>query len=167
MNWEAVGAIGEIVGATGVIVSLVYLAAQIRHSNRQVDEQSRSSQLASAAAVARGFADFRRSFIHDSELTAIWVKGGNELDELTPEERLRFDYSAVELFWSWAMVWLYTQQGVFDPIIADQTMKNLELYVTLPGIRKWWFESGHRAEYPEGFASDVDTILKKKHTLNV
>jgi hypothetical protein len=30
MNWEALGAIGEIVGAVAVIVTLRYLAVQIR-----------------------------------------------------------------------------------------------------------------------------------------
>ena len=30
MNWEAIGAIGEVVGAVAVIVSILYLAAQVR-----------------------------------------------------------------------------------------------------------------------------------------
>lgn len=34
MNWNAIGAIREILGAVGVIISLVYLAGQIR-GNRQ------------------------------------------------------------------------------------------------------------------------------------
>ena len=33
MNWDAVGAVAEVVGALGVIISLVYLALQIRQSN--------------------------------------------------------------------------------------------------------------------------------------
>jgi hypothetical protein len=32
MNWDAVGAIGEIVGATAVVVTLIYLAVQVRQS---------------------------------------------------------------------------------------------------------------------------------------
>ena len=36
MNWEALGAIGELVGAVAVIVTLVYLAAQIRQNNRSL-----------------------------------------------------------------------------------------------------------------------------------
>ena len=36
MNWEAAGAIGEIVGAAGVIVTLVYLAVQIRQNTRSL-----------------------------------------------------------------------------------------------------------------------------------
>ena len=33
MNWEAAGAVGEIVGAVAVLITLVYLAAQIKQSN--------------------------------------------------------------------------------------------------------------------------------------
>jgi len=34
MNWDMIGAIGEIAGALAVVASLVYLARQIRFSNR-------------------------------------------------------------------------------------------------------------------------------------
>ena len=30
MNWDAIGAVGEIVGASAVVLSLAYLAVQIR-----------------------------------------------------------------------------------------------------------------------------------------
>ena len=32
MNWEAIGAIGEITGALAVVVTLVYLSFQLRHN---------------------------------------------------------------------------------------------------------------------------------------
>ena len=32
MNWDAIGAIGEIIGAAGVISTLIYLAIQIRQN---------------------------------------------------------------------------------------------------------------------------------------
>jgi hypothetical protein len=34
MNWEALGAIGEIVGTVAVVVTLGYLAVQIRQNTR-------------------------------------------------------------------------------------------------------------------------------------
>ena len=43
MNWEVAAAIAEVIGATGVIVSLVYLAVQIKDSNRVARAQSRHS----------------------------------------------------------------------------------------------------------------------------
>ena len=42
MNWEAIGAVGEILGAAGVIVTLVYLARQIHVSNRAAVRARRS-----------------------------------------------------------------------------------------------------------------------------
>ena len=35
MNWDAVAASSEILAAIGVVVSLLYVAAQITQSNRQ------------------------------------------------------------------------------------------------------------------------------------
>ena len=32
MNWEAIGVVAEVVGAAGVIITLVYLAIQIRQN---------------------------------------------------------------------------------------------------------------------------------------
>ena len=34
MNWEAIGAIGEVLGAVGVVVTLAYLAFQIRQNTQ-------------------------------------------------------------------------------------------------------------------------------------
>jgi hypothetical protein len=34
MNWEAIGAIGEVGGAIAVVATLLYLAAQIRQNKR-------------------------------------------------------------------------------------------------------------------------------------
>jgi hypothetical protein len=35
MNWEAITAVGQIVGAVGVIISVIYLAQQVRSNSRQ------------------------------------------------------------------------------------------------------------------------------------
>ena len=37
MNWEALGAVSETLGAIGVIVTLIYLAIQVKHSKHSVD----------------------------------------------------------------------------------------------------------------------------------
>ena len=36
MNWDAIGAIGEIVGAVAVVVTLGYLIVQVRQSRKVV-----------------------------------------------------------------------------------------------------------------------------------
>jgi len=41
MNWEAIGSIGEVVGAIAVLVTLVYLTLQVRQGNRLMQAQYR------------------------------------------------------------------------------------------------------------------------------
>ena len=43
MNWDAIGAIAELLGAVGVIASLVYLAGQIRQNSRLVRSSTTSA----------------------------------------------------------------------------------------------------------------------------
>jgi hypothetical protein len=50
MNWDAVGAVGEILVAAAVVVSLIYLAAQIRNQNRE----SRLSAMLEISGSSRG-----------------------------------------------------------------------------------------------------------------
>jgi len=40
MTWEALGAIGEIVGALAVLATLYYLAAQIKMQNRELEKSN-------------------------------------------------------------------------------------------------------------------------------
>ena len=46
MNWEAIGAIGEIVGAMAVVLSLIYLAIQVRQNSNMARAESQLRLLA-------------------------------------------------------------------------------------------------------------------------
>lgn len=49
MNWEAIGALGEIAGAVAVIVTLLYLAKQIRQNSKSLD---RANEFAQASSIS-------------------------------------------------------------------------------------------------------------------
>ena len=53
MNWDAIGAIGEIVGAIAVIVTIGYLALQMRRNTRSV-------RSAAAQQILEGLAEFNQ-----------------------------------------------------------------------------------------------------------
>lgn len=36
MNWEAIGAVANVLAAIGVIATLIYLSIQIRQNNKQL-----------------------------------------------------------------------------------------------------------------------------------
>ena len=44
MDWEAIGAVGEILGAIAVVATLAYLAIQIRHAKETAADVNRLSR---------------------------------------------------------------------------------------------------------------------------
>ena len=60
MNWDALGAIAELLGAAGVIASLLYLAVQVRQNTRQ-------TRLAAQQATVRELGVALRAQAQDRE----------------------------------------------------------------------------------------------------
>jgi hypothetical protein len=79
MNWEAIGAVGEILGAAGVIITLVYLAGQLRQNTRAL----RSESYQHWNEVASSYAQFTAQYaVELSEIEEL-----SSLDQLTPEQQ--------------------------------------------------------------------------------
>jgi hypothetical protein len=85
MNWEAIGAVGEILGAVAVFLSLIYLAVQIRGSTKQ-------SRAAMVQAIASDFAQTHDPYLLNSELAEIVVKLGDN-ETLSPTEQRQWESS--------------------------------------------------------------------------
>jgi hypothetical protein len=71
MNWEALGAIGEIVGAVAVVVTIAYLAVQIRQNTRAV----KSSVFSELQSEVRQQAF---SLANDEDLARIWRQANED-----------------------------------------------------------------------------------------
>ena len=41
MNWDAIGSIAEVIGALAVLITLAYLAVQVRQNSTQLREAAR------------------------------------------------------------------------------------------------------------------------------
>ena len=85
MNWEALGAIGEIVGAVAVVLTLGYLAVQIRQNNRSLHQ-------AALQETARCANDFSSLLVRDPDLNRIYSKGISDYSSLSGEELSQFSH---------------------------------------------------------------------------
>ena len=83
MNWDAIGAIGEVVGAVAVISTLIYLAVQIRQSNRNLAE-------ATSASIIQSFASINSRISSDEQFAELFIRGRDDIDALNPVELERF-----------------------------------------------------------------------------
>ena len=84
LNWDAIGAIGEIVGAVAVVVTLIYLSLQLRHYNKGL-------RSATFHTTMREFNQINISQL-DPALAGLVDKGLADLDSLTELEKYQFGW---------------------------------------------------------------------------
>lgn len=162
MNWDAVGALAELLGAIGVIVSLVYLSVQIRQNTRQIGEHSRELRIAALDAIASSFSRFRDPLIRDPELAALWLKGIEDYDALDPVEQVRISRLFQELFFAHQNTWTrYTEGATAEHVWHDQ-QGSIAANLRHPGIRTWWGRT--RAIYNDEFEKVVEAMMRDERT---
>jgi hypothetical protein len=83
MNWEMISAVGQMLGALGVIISIVYLAAQIRNQNNE-------SRRAAMNVLTTHWSDLNRSLVENPDLAALWIRALQSFDQLDGTSKLRF-----------------------------------------------------------------------------
>src|SRR4051812_37312175 len=83
MKWEMISAIGQMLGAVGVIISIVYLAAQIRNQNKE-------SQRAAMNVLTTHWSDLNRTLVENPEMVVLWLRALRDFDDLDAQSKLRF-----------------------------------------------------------------------------
>ena len=112
MNWDAAGAIGEIVGAFAVLITLVYLAKQIRHS----------TDVSKVTVYHEAIAQIVHSGL-EPDFSSLLVKSQSG-EALSPEEQTRsFALATAFIFGHEILLHLFRQgqvdQQLWDNIIAN------------------------------------------------
>ena len=83
MSIQDLGSIGELVAAIATVATLLYLASQIRHSNKALAESTSGSINASYASINSRISS-------DAEFAELFIRGRRELAALDPVELERF-----------------------------------------------------------------------------
>jgi len=154
MNWEAIGAIGEVAGAIAVVATLFYLAAQIRQNSREIVD-SRTQGILELMIKTR-------SELAEGRIAEIQVKIDAE-EELSPEEELRFRAHRAENMNIWEAYHFNSRAGKINSDL-DEVMES-RLTFSLAGDRPasvknraLWEQT--RTLYSTQFRNFVDSLIE-------
>lgn len=142
MNWDAVGALAELAGAFGVIVTLGYLAVQIRQNSKLLS--------ASAADSSRdAYNELGRILGTSTDAARVYTAGMEDPTSLSPEETTQF-HSLCHLAVN------AVHQGFRSGLdMAD----DCRFLMKQAGYRHYW---DHRSDvYPEDFRELVSRFIGK------
>jgi len=153
MSWDAVGAIGEVVGAIAVVITLIYLAVQIKQNRQDV-------QTSNFHRVADSFNELNRQIAGDAELARILNEGFANYNELSDVEKTQFGM----IFLTCARVYdsLYHQirRGTGDKELWESELGTLRWFCSMPGYRNWWLDNNFR--FSKSFTDLMNELISEK-----
>jgi len=139
MNWEALGAIGEIVGALAVVATLIYLAVQIRVANKQ-------AELESLRHTWDSLNQFCDALTTSKETASIVNRGRVSLEHLDADEALMFEHLHIRLLntlESWHLQIVRTSPPGEYRNTQLQNLSGIATgYFSFPGTRELWSRIG-------------------------
>src|SRR2546423_14228679 len=87
MNWDAINAVSQLISSIAVVVSVLYLAVQLRSSTRV----ARVAAMDVAAAALR---EVTKPFMENAELGRVWRTGLQKLNALAADQQARLFHAA-------------------------------------------------------------------------
>ena len=150
LNWEAIGAVGEILGAVAVVVTLLYLARQTKVSGRATVSASRS---ASAIAIS----ELDRDIARDPELARIFLKSTQpEMADYDDLDWVRFTTFARSFIGLIEEQYIQSLQGTTDPEIAEIHIAAIIGLLEYPAWREFWNIETRGDAWRQGFLDAVN-----------
>jgi len=157
LNWEAIGAIGEIVGAAGVIVTLVYLSVQLRQSIKASKVTAIQNSMENSARLSELLAT-------DDDLARVFWLGLSSPDELGADERRKF-VNTLNVFMRRESVAYYLhKEGTMPDALWNARVATLTGSLNQPGL-KLYLEAAAES-LPKDFREFVLELSKSETTMS-
>ncbi len=149
INWETVGAMGEMFGAVGVLASMIYFATQLRFNA----DVTRDATTYNIMQLAINF----RAESYSGELAEIRLKAatGAQLSDL---ESLKFEGYLSALFELTELVFMAYGKKKVDAEYMAAWDKRILAAMSMPRIQQFWGRT--KAGYRPSFARYVDELLE-------
>ena len=150
MNWEAIGAIGEIMAAAGVIGSLVFVGWQMLQNTNALHTATSHSHMEIYTSLSMSIAENR-------ELATLWSSGLADFSSLDDVDRVRFIALASSAFRYYETSYVQHSKGNLDDELWNNIEKQLRDMTATPGVVSWWELRRHW--YSVRFSSLVESLI--------
>lgn len=162
MNWDAIGAAGELVGAIAVFVTLLYLARQVRISNL-AERQSAQRELMEASR------DLIGQLSKDERLANIYLRGSARDPGLTNSEVVQYRSFLMQMVMLWErLYWLKRDGKIDDWLWANNSMNRKEI-MSSPGFKSYFNDRKHTfsKEFVDSMEIEVNSLTSSYRPLGI
>ena len=148
MSIEDLGSIGEFLSSIAVLVSLVYLAIQIRSST----ETARTSTYQS---VVSDFGALNRAMASTPDLSGMFANAMEDFESLSAEEKARISQLFFVCFHYFENMYYQYRKGYLENDVWIGWKRLMLTYHSRPGFQSWW--SIRRDVFSQSFVDFLHT----------
>ena len=152
MNLETLGNLGEFVSAIAVVISLIYLALQVRHNTRSVRTENYARALERVSSM-------QSRLSQDGDFCALFNRALSDPFGLSPDERIQFTWCLYEMFGGQEFLFHQSQDGTIPEEVWERWSATTAWWLTFPGVRAWWL--ARPTAFSAGFTAYVDGLLER------
>ena len=147
INWEALGAVAELLGSVAVVITLLFLVKQIKTN-------SVMTQNATVQASSDALGNWSRQLTTNPELFRLY-RSGLRGDALGNEDRALFDQVAFQAFNAISSVYLQYRNGGLAEDRWDSEMRIFAAILNTRGGRASW--ERQKSLLDVNFAEEVES----------
>lgn len=155
MNWDAISAISDILGASAVVVSLVYLALQIRSQNKQ----EKLSALREMSRELRG----TTAMFANKNMSDIFVRANKDFNSLTDAESVQLIVLTTNIFRAWENAFLESKVGNLEESVWQGLSRDYTQTMGIPSFQHIW--GIRKLNFDSDFRKYVDSIKAPAYTV--
>jgi len=149
---QALGSLGEFVGALAVVISLIYLARQMSQNTISVRAASFNSMVQNSIGL------LEHAFV-DSEFAGFLHGAEKDPSALRPEERVRWDAYMTAVYRHFGNLVYQYRVGALDQQMWEAYQGTLKSHLRTPSWGVWFGE--HRELFSEALRREVERMLKE------
>jgi len=150
MDLQTLANVGEFLGGLGVIVSLIYLAVQIRGNTS-------SQQSETYARSLERMASMQAFMSKDHAFTKMFSEGLIDQSQLTITQKIQFSWALTEMFGNIEFMFFQSEQRNIPAELWDRWVETLKWWLTFPGVVAWW--KGKPTPFTPAFMSCVEECI--------
>ena len=154
MSIAELGSLGEFVGAIAVLITLTYLAVQVRQAKKTLVRQNERNLTSEMVSVTLRFVD-------SPELPRIYLIGVANWQDLTPEERVVLHAWLWSLFSPMEHATIDRATGLFENEIINVYAEGMLNILRTPGALQWY--ETNKSLFTQQLQDYIAEMLPKGH----
>jgi hypothetical protein len=150
MNLQSLSNLSEIISGIAVVITLIYLALQIRQSTR-------AAQTENYARAEERLSSMWSCMSQNGDFAILISRGMTDISRLSSVEKIQFNWAMIEAFGAYEFMFHASETKDIPDEVWQRWSMAIAIIMSYPGMQAWW--TVNPFPFTASFAAYVESII--------